>query len=188
MNIDLYIEIFGALTGIVYVALEIMKRRSMWMVGILTSLVYIYIFVQNGFYAMAVLNIYYVAISLYGWWRWKVAPDVCRIPKRTALFCVLFTGLIFFFLTFVLNRFTDAPMPYADALITALSIVATWMLSQSYLEQWWVWIVANLLAVGVYGWQGLYPTMALFLAYTVAAAVGYKRWLNLLGKNRSNKN
>jgi len=185
MNIDLYIEIFGALAGIVYVLLEILKRRSMWIVGIITSLVYIHVFAQNGFYAMAGLNVYYVAISIYGLWRWKVAPDICRTGKRTALSCLLTIILIFLLLVFALNRFTDSPMPYADALITAMSIVATWMLSRSYLEQWWVWITANLLAVGVYGFQGLYPTMILFIAYSVAAVIGYMRWLNLFVQKQS---
>jgi len=173
---DLYIEIFGALTGVVYVALEIYKRPSMWVVGIVTSLVYIYIFAQNGFYAMAGLNVYYVGISIYGLWRWSIAPDICRAGKRTLLLCMLAMALIFILLTLVLERFTNAPMPYADALITSMSIVATWMLSRSYLEQWWVWIVANALAIGVYGWQGLYPTTILYVAYFIAAIVGLKRW------------
>ncbi|MCL2728247.1 MAG: nicotinamide riboside transporter PnuC [Bacteroidales bacterium] len=173
---DFYIEIFGALTGVVYVALEIYKRPSMWIVGIVTSLVYIYVFAQNGFYAMAGLNIYYVGISVYGLWRWSVAPDICRIGKRTALLCLSTTALIFILLAFGLERYTNATMPYADALITSMSIVATWMLSRSYLEQWWVWIVANALAIGVYGWQGLYPTAILYMTYLAAAIVGLRRW------------
>ena len=186
MPSDLYIELFGALAGMVYVLLEILKRPSMWIVGMVTSLVYIYIFAHNGFYAMAGLNIYYVIISIYGLWKWKTAPDICRIPKRTALFCLLAMVFIFIFLTFVLERFTHAPLPIADSLITSMSIVATWMLSRSYLEQWWIWMAANLIAVGVYGWQGLYPTMILYIAYTVAAVIGYNRWLNLFAQNRSN--
>jgi len=176
MNTELLIEIFGTVTGIVYVVLEIYKHRSMWIVGIITSLVYIYVFAQNGFYAMAGLNIYYVGISIYGLWRWKVAPNICRAGKWTILSCLLTMATLFLLLTFVLGRFTDAPLPYADALITSMSIVATWMLSRSYLEQWWVWIFANLFATGVYGWQGLYPTMILFAAYTVAAIIGYRKW------------
>ena len=173
---DLYIELFGALTGIAYVLLEILKRRSMWVVGIVTSLAYIYIFSHNGFYAMAGLNVYYVAISIYGLWSWKVAPQICRISKRTATICLFVMALIFVLLTFVLGHFTNAPLPYADALITAMSIVATWMLSRSYLEQWWIWIVANAIATVVYGFQGLYPTAILYIAYTVAAIIGLNRW------------
>ena len=178
---DLYIEIFGALTGVIYVILEILRRRSMWIVGILTSLIYIYVFGHIRFYAMMGLNIYYVGISIYGLWRWKAAPDICRIGKRTASCCLLAITLIFIFLYFLLGYFTDAHIPWADALITSMSIVATWMLSRSYLEQWWIWMAANMLAVAVYGWQGLYPTALLYIAYTVAAVVGYRRWLSLCG-------
>ena len=178
MTFDFYIEIFGAFTGVVYVVLEILKRRMMWIVGIITSVVYIYVFAQNGFYAMAGLNVYYVVISIYGLWSWKVTPGICRIGKRTALFCLLAMIFLFFLLTFILDRFTHAPLPYADALITSLSIVATWMLSRSYLEQWWVWIVADLVAVGVYGVQGLYPTTILYIANSVAAVIGLRRWIS----------
>ena len=173
---DLYIEIFGALTGAVYVILEILKRRSMWIVGILTSLIYIYVFGRFRFYAMMGLNSYYVGISIYGLWRWKAAPHICRISKRTASFCLLAIIVIFLFLYFLLEYFTNAHIPWADALITSMSVVATWMLSCSYLEQWWIWMAVNLLAVAVYGWQGLYPTALLYIAYTAAAVVGYRRW------------
>jgi nicotinamide mononucleotide transporter len=139
-------------------------------------LVYIYVFARTAFYAMACLNVYYVVISIYGLWSWKVAPQICRIGKRTALFCVLAIMLLFLLLFFILGRFTDAPLPWADALITSMSVVATWMLSRSYLEQWWIWMAANALAIGVYGWQGLYPTAILYIAYTVAAVIGLNRW------------
>ena len=182
MNPEFFIEIFGALAGIVYVVLEIYKHRSMWIVGILTSLVYIYIFALNGFYAMAGLNVYYVVISLYGLWSWKVAPNICRIGKRTAIVCLLATAVLFLLLTFALGHCTNAPLPYADALITSLSFVATWMLSRSYLEQWWIWIVANLLAIGVYGSQELYPTALLYVAYLVAAIIGLRRWRKIVEK------
>jgi len=173
---DLYIEIFGAITGIVYVILEIYKRPSMWVVGILTSLVYMYVFGRAGFYAMAGLNGYYVAISIYGWWSWKMTQNICRAGKRTISFCLLSIVFLFTLLFFILGRYTDSPLPWADALITSMSMVATWMLSRSYLEQWWIWIAANILAVTVYGWQGLYPTMILYIAYTAAAIIGYRRW------------
>jgi len=180
MNLELLIELFGALAGIIYVVLEVLKRRVMWVVGIVTSLVYIYVFVHAGFYAMAGLNVYYVAISIYGLWRWKVAPEISRIQKRTALLCLLSTGVVFLLLTLILGRFSNASLPYADALITSMSIVATWMLSRSYIEQWWIWIAANLLAVCVYGEQGLYPTALLYIVYTAAAVIGLKKWRKAL--------
>ena len=65
------VEIFGAVTGIVYVFLEIRQNILLWPLGIITSAVYIYVFRENGFYAGMVLQIYYLGISIYGWWAWK---------------------------------------------------------------------------------------------------------------------
>jgi nicotinamide mononucleotide transporter len=65
------VEVFGAVTGIAYVILEIRRNIFLWPLGILTSAVYIYVFGRNGFYAGMVLQGYYVAISIYGWNAWS---------------------------------------------------------------------------------------------------------------------
>ena len=64
------VEVFGAVTGIAYVILEIRRNILLWPLGILTSAVYIYVFGRNGFYAGMVLQGYYVVISIYGWYEW----------------------------------------------------------------------------------------------------------------------
>src|SRR5512145_781177 len=75
------LEIFGAVTGIIYVFLEIKQKIWLWPVGIATSATYIIVFRDNGFYADMMLNVYYVVISIYGWWAWKYGrhqPDNSR--------------------------------------------------------------------------------------------------------------
>jgi nicotinamide mononucleotide transporter len=79
-------------------------------------------------------------------------------------------------LWFILDRATDSPAPLWDALIASLSVVATWMLTRKYLEQWYVWIFANAIAVAVYLASGLYPTAVLFMVYFVMAIVGVYEW------------
>ena len=68
---DQLLEYFGVLTGILYLLLEIKQHRSMWIIGFLTSLFYIFIFFNAKIYADMGLNIYYVCISIYGFWQWK---------------------------------------------------------------------------------------------------------------------
>ena len=64
------LEYFGVLTGLLYLFLEIRQHRAMWVVGFLTSLVYVFVFFFSKIYADMGLNIYYVAISIYGFWQW----------------------------------------------------------------------------------------------------------------------
>lgn len=179
------VEIFGAVTGIAYVILEIRRNILLWPLGIITSAVYILIFGRNGFYANMGLQGYYLVISIYGWYRWNRLnesqpaadnSDVKRISAVTAVWCVLTAATLWGLLWFLLDRATDSPVPVWDGLIASLSVVATWMLTRKYIEQWYVWIVANAIAVAVYLASGLYPTAILFFVYFVMAIIGLIKW------------
>jgi len=179
------IEIFGAVTGIAYVILEIKRNIMLWPLGIITSAIYIYVFGREGFYANMGLQGYYLVISIYGWYRWSRQPgsaqdagesDVKRIRASTAAWCAVASAVIWGGLWYVLGRATDSPVPLWDGLIASLSVVATWMLTRKYLEQWYVWIFANAIAVAVYLASGLYPTAVLFLVYFVMAIIGLIKW------------
>jgi nicotinamide mononucleotide transporter len=179
------IEISGAVTGIAYVILEIRRNIWLWPLGIITSAVYMYVFGRNGFYANMGLQGYYLVISVYGWYRWhrpqervqaEEKRDVRRIGRVAAAWCSVAAGLLWAVLWFALDRATDSPVPVWDGLIASLSVVATWMLTRKYLEQWYVWIVANAIAVAVYLASGLYPTALLFFVYFVMAIIGLQTW------------
>ena len=181
------VELFGAVTGIAYVVLEIKRNILLWPLGIITSAVYIYVFGHNGLYANMGLQGYYLVISVYGWHLWKNKPadyqagersDVKRIGRATALWCAVASAVIWVLFWFLLDRRTDSPVPLWDGLITSLSVVATWMLTKKYLEQWYVWIVANAIAVILYLVMGLYPTAMLFLVYFAMAIIGARAWKN----------
>ncbi len=135
--------------------------------GIITSAVYIYVFGHNGFYANMGLQGYYLVISVYGWYYWRrqqeseqegTLSDVRKISSATAAWCLLAAAILWAGLWLLLDRATDSPVPVWDGLITSLSVVATWMLTKKYLEQWYVWIGANAIAVVVYLVMGMYPT------------------------------
>ncbi|MDZ7635958.1 MAG: nicotinamide riboside transporter PnuC [Bacteroidales bacterium] len=179
------VEIFGVVAGIAYVILEIRRNILLWPLGIITSAVYIYVFGRNGFYANMGLQGYYLVISIYGWYRWRrqqegdqtgLRTDVRQIDSATAAVCALLAVVLWAGLWLLLDRATDSPVPVWDALITSLSVVATWMLTRKYLEQWYVWIVANAIAVVVYLVMKMYPTAVLFTVYLVMAVVGVREW------------
>jgi len=220
---DNIVEVFGAVTGIAYVILEIRRNILLWPLGILTSAVYIFVFGRNGFYAGMVLQGYYVAISIYGWYAWgrehagdppnggeavplsgrawckeqgarskerweggaelrdngelgKKETDVRKIDGKTATICLVMALVLWGLLWFTLDNWTDSPVPLWDGLITSLSVVATWMLTKKILEQWYVWILANTIAMIVYLAMGMYPTAVLFAVYTVMAVIGLRAW------------
>lgn len=176
------IEYIGACIGLLYLRLEYKASIRLWPAGILMSLFYIYIFFTGRLYAAMGINVYYLFAGIYGWFRWRRGADsggempVGRLPLRYAVRLVaVFAGLSGL-IAWLLLRFTDSPVPWGDALTTALSIVAMWMLAQKYAEQWLLWIVINGLSAGLYAGQGLYPTGLLYAVYALVAVFGYWKW------------
>jgi len=181
---DHYIEVFGALTGIIYVILEIRQSIWLWPLGLITSALYVWVFFTNKFYADMGLQSYYVLISIYGWYWWlrggkKYNTDslpVTRISLKLAGILVFVFILLFAGIWYILLNYTDSPVPLGDAFTTALSIVATWMLARKIIEHWILWVIADLVSMGLYIYKGLYPTVILFAVYTLMAVIGYREW------------
>ena len=183
-----YIEIFGALTGILYVILEIRQSIWLWPVGLITSAIYIWVFFTSKFYADMGLQTYYVIISIYGWYWWlrggkkykTNSLPVTRVSMKPGTILFFIFLILFVVIWLVLVNYTDSPVPLGDAFTTALSIVATWMLARKIIEHWILWIIADLVSMGLYIYKGLYPTVILFAVYTVMAVIGYLAWRKTL--------
>lgn len=178
-----YIEVTGVVLSVVYLLLSIRQNIYLWPVGLLSAVMYIIVFYEAKFYADMGLNGYYFVISIYGWINWSGANrkketelPVVRAGTRRAISLTGIAILLFFILGFLLDHYTDSPIPYWDALTTSGSIVATWMLTKKILEHWIIWIFVDLVSMGLYVYRGLYPTVILFGIYTVMAVVGYTQW------------
>lgn len=185
-----WIEIFGAVTGIFYVFLEIKQSLWLWPVGIVTSAVYIWVFFHGKLYADMSLQGYYLVISVAGWYWWvrgdgakgrgggreKEELKVTRITKKLALILVIIFAGLYIVMYFVLSRLTDSPVPGFDAFLTSLSIVATWMLARKIYEHWFLWIVVDSVASGLFLFRGLYPTVILYIVYCTMSFAGLREW------------
>lgn len=180
--LDNWIELVGTIAGLVYIFLELHQRASMWAVGIITSSMYILVFFQSKFYADMGLQVYYVCISVYGWYMWKQGGTnkselpVQKLKVPLSLLLIGITSILWLSIAFILINYTDSPIPYWDAFTTALSITATWMLAHKYLEQWLVWVVVNAVSIYLYWNKELYATVVLFTVYLILAIVGYRMW------------
>lgn len=181
-----FLEYFGVVTGIIYLILEILQHRAMWVVGFLTSFVYVFVFFFSKFYADMSLNVYYVCMSVYGFWQWQkvgnreekkeIAILYRHLNLKLFLGIITVTVILYGVLFQILASYTDSPVPAGDAFTTALSITATWMLARRILEHWWFWVVINFVSVYLYYQRGLYPTCFLFICYGVLAVVGWINW------------
>ena len=184
------VELLGVVFSIAYLVLSIRQNIWLWPVGIASAVMYIVVFYQAKFYADMSLNGYYFLVSIYGWIHWSGAASpgrtvlpVTRIIRKTGWLSFLAFAGIFAGSAVVLDNLTDSPLPWWDAFTTAGSVVATWMLARKYLEHWLLWIIVDLVSMGLYIYKGLYPTAVLFLIYTLMAVVGFVRWKNQIVSN-----
>lgn len=180
-----WVEVAGTILGITYVFLSIRQNILTWLLGLLTSLLYIYVFFSSKFYADMVLQVYYVWVSIYGWILWSRGKNtghgreelpVTLLSMKLAWRLLLVALLLWLGIFGILKYYTDSPVPFGDAFTTAFSIVATWMLARKILEHWIVWIVVDFVSLVLYLYKGLYPTSVMFVIYTVAAWWGYVEW------------
>lgn len=191
MDLWQILEIAGAVVGLLYLWLEYRASVWLWLVGIVMPAIYLYVYYRSGFYADMGINVYYLVVGVYGWTVWlgkgkgRAASggrplSISRMPRRMWLPAAAVSGVFFALLAWILIAFTDSTVPYGDAFTTALSIVALWMLSRKYAEQWLVWLVVDVVASGLYLYKGLYPTAALYALYGVIAVSGYFKWLRMM--------
>jgi nicotinamide mononucleotide transporter len=195
-----FIEIFGAVTGIIFVFLEIRQTIWLWPVGLVTSAVYIWVFFTSKFYADMSLQGYYLVISCLGWYWWtrgkkrrlRSKPtkfreteagewesgelQVTRLKLRTGIVLAIVFVLLYIIMWFVLTKLTDSPVPVRDSFITSLSIIATWMLARKIYEHWYLWIVVNFVSAVFFLTRGLYPTVILYTVYGIMSFVGLAAW------------
>jgi len=188
-----WIEIIGAVVGLLYLYYEYRADILMWATGIVMSLFYTVVYVQATFYAFACINIYYIIVGVYGWLQWKTskgnkpentASDLIHTPRKFYLPIIVAIGVVFVLLVFLLGKFTDSQVVYADSFVTALSIVAMVMLAKKYVEQWILVIIANFASVFIFFYLSMYPTSAMYLVYAVVSVFGYFNWKKIAIKSK----
>ncbi len=185
MELKLVLQIVGVRLGLLYLWLEYRANIWLWVVGAIMPMVHGLLYFESGLYADSAMQCYYVAAGIYGLVVWLVGKrrkenrlEIGHTPLRLIFPLVLMYAVAFGVIYFVLTRYTDSTVPLWDAMTTALSMVAMWMLSRKYVEQWLVWLVVDAITVGLYIYKGIPLTAALYGLYTALAVVGYYRWKN----------
>jgi nicotinamide mononucleotide transporter len=138
--------------------------------------------VNARIYGAAGLQAGYVVLSVYGWYEWVHGGadhgrlEVSRTPAGWAVGLAVSGVLASLVLGLVLKDQTNDALPFADAAVTAFSLVAQWMATRKWLENWLLWILLNVSNVAICISQGLYPMSALYAFFLVLAVLGYREW------------
>ena len=176
------LEIVGVITGILGVWLTTRQNIWCWPLGILSVASFIVVFFEARLYAAMGLQCAYVALLSYGWHAWlhggaEHSPlRVSRMPRRLAAGLLVLAAAASGIAGYWLRAETDQVLPYLDGFTTSFSLAAQWMQARKYLENWMVWVVVDVVYVGMGLSQGLLLTAGLYGVYIGLALLGFRDW------------
>ncbi len=175
------LEIFGVLTGAVCVLLAAKENILTWPIGIVNNVLFFVMFWRNKLYADATLQIFYIVISIYGWWKWSHAGVGQELPvretsRKLGLLLMALLPVAWYGIYQLLHTYTDSNVPAGDSLATVLSLGAQYMAGRKLIENWLVWIVVDVISVALFVYKRLYLTSGLYAAFIVMCVMGYVAW------------
>ena len=182
-----WLEIVAVVLSIAMVMCNIRVNPLGWPLAIVASLLYFALFWNSKLYGDASLQIFFVAISAWGWWQWlrgtttdgqtlKV-QTLSRQGRAWALAAVLISWPA---IGWFLKTYTDTDVPWWDAFPTAASIVGQWLLGRKYVENWPTWVIVNVVSVALFAYKGLWLTAALYAVFVLMAVAGWRAWQGML--------
>jgi len=184
------LELFAAVVGAVSVFLSGRQSLWAWPTAIVNVVSYAVVFFGAKLYADMGLQVVYAVLSCYGWYEWRYGGarrtplPVTRTPARLWPLLVLLAAALTLLVGGGLARWTDASIPYMDAGLTAVSLVAQWMMTRKIVENWALWILADIVYVPTFLRRGLPLTAALYAVFLVLAVLGLREWWRALREPR----
>ena len=178
------LEITAVVFGIISVLFARKNNILVYPTGLISTLIFIYILYNFKLYGEFIINIYYSAMSIIGWYLWsrknngqEEFPISSMNSKEYKISGLIFTAtLLFIALVYhFFDKFTDLTA-YVDAFTTALFFVGMWLMAKRKIENWIVWIIADIISVPLYFFKGLTVSSLQFIVFTIIAVLGYREW------------
>jgi nicotinamide mononucleotide transporter len=187
-----YIAVFTGITSVWYYKKE---NILVYPVGLINTIIYIYLSVKGYLFGEASVNFYYTVMSIYGWILWAKKDEqkhsVVIITTSNAkewvhqlLFFAVFYIAIFYALTYIKNYFATGAIPWADAFASATAYTGMWMMAKKKLESWIWWIVTNSASIPLYFVKDFVFTSIYYLVLLIMAVAGLIEWKKRVVKNK----
>jgi len=177
-----WLESTAVIFAILYLILAVKQNILCWIAGIISSVLYFFIMQKAGLYMEAYLQVFYVVMGIYGWSQWSAsnASNPSFIVNTLSKYQHMITISIILVLSllsgFLLERYTDAALPFLDALVSWGAVVATYMVAKKLLENWIYWFVIDATSIFLFIERGLWLSAILFATYLVIIFFGYQSW------------
>lgn len=175
------LEWLAVALGLINVALVV--ARSVWNYpfGLAMVCLYALIFYETRLYSDALLQGFFFVVQIYGWIAWRAASAAAQVPvrwmtMRSRLNWLAAIGGAWVVWSAAMARFTDAAAPWIDGGIAMMSIAAQLLMARRMVENWWLWIGVDILAVPLFASRGLMLTAGLYALFLLMSLVGLYQW------------
>lgn len=182
------LEIFAVIISLIGVTLTIKRNMWCWGFNFLAYILYVYIFWDFKIYGQSILQFFFMVVNFYGFYHWlkgkqqdhEIRIEPLPIPKVIFQMILAAIGGVIFGLA--LENIPDANLPMLDSQLAAFSLLATYWTSRKHIATWILWIFVNIIYVGMFISQNLYPTAGLYAAFVGLAMYGWIHWTDVKKK------
>lgn len=177
-------ELVAVVLALAYLLLAMKANIWCWAAAFVSTAIYTVIFWEVSLLMESALNVYYMAMAIFGYWQWTKGGGqheglviTSWSPKRH-LVIICSTAIVSLLVGFLMANYTQASMPYLDAATTCFAVMTTYLVAKKVLENWLYWVIIDLVSIYLYLSKGLMLTSVLFVLYTILAVSGYIMWRN----------
>jgi nicotinamide mononucleotide transporter len=176
-----WVEITAAVLAVVYLLLAIKQQLACWAAAFVSSCLYVWVMFGARLYMESVLNAFYAAMAVYGYWQWTRGPggrelEVSRWSVSRNAVGLLVVVAMSMVSSYFLRRFTPAAWPFVDSMVAWASVFATFLVARKVYENWHWWLVIDSVSLCLYFTRGLYLTVLLFGLYLMMIVIGMREW------------
>lgn len=187
------LEVTAVIFAMAYLLLAVRENVWCWLFAFLSTAIYTVLFWDVSLLMESALNVYYMAMAVYGWYLWTHGgTNGDELPHALAVrsmslsqHVLVIAGIATLTVIsgYLLGEHSNAAWPYVDSFTTWASVITTYLVARKYLQNWLYWVVIDTVSVPLYIDRGLNLTALLFVAYVVIAVVGYFKWKEHLRNN-----
>lgn len=198
-DVQILLEATGTVFGILSVYFSIKKNIWVYPTGIISTLIYVYILFNFGLLGDCMINVYYTAMSIYGWILWSknskdhIHVDVSWATRRERMFAgflfvlsMALVTLIYYYKPYIDNHFSmDGAnlglyhldwANWLDVITTSIFLVGMWLMARQRIENWIFWIIGDFICIPMMIFKELGITSVQYLVFTIMAILGYLNW------------
>jgi nicotinamide mononucleotide transporter len=185
------LELVAVVFGIVSVYLSTRQNILSWPTAIVNVSLFFFLFMRAGLYSDTGLQVVYLVLSIYGWYQWLYGGadhGTLKVSRTSARTWVTLAGIgaaTWFLLSTITKRLPGTALPHLDAATTTVSLIAQWMMTRKLLENWVLWVMVDVVYVGMFIYKELYLTAFNYAVYLVIAAMGFFAWRRSLSTQRA---